>query len=87
MTRLGNFFKVLGKKILSKVAQIFGDVLGYFENDHYFYKTLLWILCGQGLGVNSATFYPTSGHTVSIEQYRTRTSRYTATGIQLSMGS
>ena len=28
-------FKVLGKKILSKVAIILGDILGYFENDSF----------------------------------------------------
>ena len=32
VTRLGDFWYFMETKILSKVSQIFGDFLGYFEN-------------------------------------------------------
>ena len=35
VTRLGDFWKFLAKRFLSKVAQIFGNLLGYSEK-HYF---------------------------------------------------
>ena len=38
-TRLGDILKFLVKKIISKVAQILGDFLGYFEKDDFLFNT------------------------------------------------
>ena len=42
VTRLGDFRKIF----LIKVAQIFGNFLGFFEVCHYIIKKLLWFLLG-----------------------------------------
>ena len=57
VTRLGDFFKVLGTKISSKEAQTIGNFLGYFEKPHSDVKTALasyWATFGEK---NWATFY------------------------------
>ena len=45
-TRLGDFRKFLAANFLIKVAQIFGNFLGFFEVCHYIIKKLLWFLLG-----------------------------------------
>ena len=39
VTRLGDFWKFVAIKFLTKVAQIIGNFLGYFENHHSYLKT------------------------------------------------
>ena len=61
--RLGNFWKVLSTKFLTKVAQIFCDFCGYFEEEDMFCKTTVdtyWTTFRK-IGL---LFVLTSGHTV-----------------------
>ena len=63
VTRLGNFWKFLDKKFLSKVAQIFVYFLGNLENHHVLIQTAVanfWPTFESIL----AAFISTSGHTV-----------------------
>ena len=62
VTRLGDFWKFLAKKFLSKVAQIFGNLLGYSEKHYFVSKNC----CGSFsplLGKFGLLFIPRSGHT------------------------
>ena len=62
MTRLGDFLKFLSADILTKVAQIFNNFLGYFENIILKVKTIestFWATFVE----NWVTLIPTSGHT------------------------
>ena len=50
MTRLGDLLKFLVTNSLSKVAQILGDFLGYFEKYYFFIKHCSGYFCGKILG-------------------------------------
>ena len=54
-TRLGDLFKFYVTNFLSKIAQILGDFLGYFEKDHFLLNTALDPF-GARFRKNSATF-------------------------------
>ena len=56
MTRLGYFWKVLGTNILTKLAQIFNDFLGYLEKA-LFRSKLFWLLFWATLGKIGSLFY------------------------------
>ena len=48
VTRLGDFLKFLATIFHAKVAQIIGDVLGYFEKRHFKVTAVvanIWALC------------------------------------------
>ena len=40
VTRLGNFWKFLARNVITKVQQIFGGFMGYFEAHHILSKNL-----------------------------------------------
>ena len=60
--QIGRSSKLLTTKFLTKVAQIYGDNLGYFENMS---NSNCWATFGNILAI----FNPTSGHTHLCGQY------------------
>ena len=66
MTRLGDFLKFLATIFHAKVAQIIGDVLGYFEKRHFKVKTA-GPLFGQLWETLGLLFILTSGHTAHFQ--------------------
>ena len=56
VTRLGDFWKYSATKFLAKVAQIIGNILGYFEYPHSYVKTAVATFWAT-LGNIWATFY------------------------------
>ena len=69
MTRLGDLLKFLVTNSLSKVAQILGDFLGYFEKDHFLLNTALDPF-GARFRKNSATFLELSKFLTEPDQKR-----------------
>ena len=64
VTRLGDFWKLVATKSLTKVAQIIGNFLGYFEKTHSYVKTAVATFWAT-FGIIWATFFPTSVHTAA----------------------
>ena len=64
MTRLGCFLKVMVTNFLTKIAQIYGNVLGFFQNITFLVKTTLTTITVtlENLGL---LYFLTSGHTGS----------------------
>ena len=62
VTRFGNFWKFLVTNILTKVTQIFGDTLGYFERHNFRVATVVGSLWATFVK-NWLLFISTSGHT------------------------
>ena len=60
---MGNFRKFLATNLVTKIAQIFSDFLGYFEKAHIESKTDLatFVHLSENIGL---LFISTSGHTV-----------------------
>ena len=58
VTRLGDFWKFICNKFLSKVAKILSDILSYFEKHYLFKYKLLWQFLGNFLQI-WANFYST----------------------------
>ena len=56
MTRFGNFFNFLATNFLTKVAQIFNDFLGYFENIKFYVKIAVPTFLGNYVKI-WASFY------------------------------
>ena len=66
VTRLGNFWKFLDKKFLSKVAQIFVYFLGNLENHHVLIQTAVAKLRAT-FEIIGQLFIPTSGHRLQCD--------------------
>ena len=64
VTRLGDFWKLLGTNFLSKVAQMFVDFLGSLEDHNFISQTGVWLIFGQLLKKIGQLIISTSGHTV-----------------------
>ena len=61
--QIGRYFIVLGNKFSFKRSSNSGWLFGLFCKRSLVYKTHLWILFGNGLGVIRLLFYPTTAHT------------------------
>ena len=66
VTRLGNFWKFSGTNFRSKVAKMFGNILGNLENQNFLIQTAVAKLRAT-FEIIGQLFIPTSGHILQCD--------------------
>ena len=69
MTRFGNFFNFLATNFLTKVAQIFNDFLGYFENIKFYVKIAVPTFLGNYVKIWASFYSNIWSHCISRHEY------------------